>query len=188
MILEVEKKGTLIFLLFTIVLSCRNNNRTELTISAEKGLDSSVTIEQLYNLASTRDEKVLALTDSILHTTSDQNSKSEAYYIKGLYYANTKQTERAIQYFDSTIIENYTFTDAYIERAIALNEIQEYSNAVASLKIALQLTKNNADLYYWLGRSYEGLARKKEANNYYEIALSLDPEFTEAKEAYNRTK
>ena len=94
----------------------------------------------------------------------------------------------AEQYFDSTIKENYTFYDAYIEKGILLNERGEYENALNTLQIALEITKNNADIYYWIGKSYEGLKMNKEAQAFYKMTLSLEPTYQSAEEALKRIK
>ena len=145
-------------------------------------------IEQLYQMASEKNSTCLALTDSILYSTSDPNSRAEAFYIKGLYYSNIKDISKAEQYLDSTIKKNYTFYDAYIEKGILLNEKGDFNNALNTLKIALQITKNNADLYYWIGKSYEGLKMNKEAQAYYEMTIKLDPTYQSAEEALKRIK
>jgi tetratricopeptide (TPR) repeat protein len=167
---------------------CKNSEKTDQQKAPSIFSDSSFTIEQLYNLASKRDAKTLMLTDSILNSTSDQNARSEAFYIKGLYYTNINLPDQALEYFDASIRENYTQVDAYIEKGILLCNKNKFEAAIETLEIALQLTKNNTDLYYWLGKSFEGLNNIHQAHKWYELALSIEPEFEEAKKAFNRTK
>ncbi|NBO58799.1 MAG: tetratricopeptide repeat protein [Chitinophagia bacterium] len=172
----------------SILLGCSQQPESQEStiVNPEKATTSS--IEQLYQMASEKNSTCLPLTDSILNTTSDPNSRAEAFYIKGLYYSNIKDVSKAEQYLDSTIRENYTFYDAYIEKGILLNERGDYKNALNTFQIALEITKNNADLYYWIGKSYEGLKMNKEAQAYYNMTLKLDPTYQSAEEALKRTK
>ena len=177
-----------VLLCIIILLGCAQQPESQesTTVNQEKTTASS--IEQLYKLASEKNPTCLPLTDSILHSTSDPNSRAEAFYIKGLYFSNIKEFYKAEQYFDSTIKKNYTFYDAYIEKGILLNERGDFENALRTLQIALEITKNNADLYYWIGKSYEGLKMNKEARAYYNMTLKLDPTYQSAEEALKRTK
>jgi len=58
-------------------------------------------------------------------------------------------------------LENYTFFDAYIEKGILYNQQGSYQNALETLQIAFNLTKNNPDLYYWIGKSLRGIKKNK---------------------------
>jgi tetratricopeptide (TPR) repeat protein len=171
-----------------ILLGCTQKPESQESTTANPEKETIFSIEQLYKLASEKNARCLPLTDSILHSTSDPNSRAEAFYIKGLYYSNMKDISMAEQYFDSTIKENYTFYDAYIEKGILLNERGEYENALNTLQIALEITKNNADIYYWIGKSYEGLKMNKEAQAFYKMTLSLEPTYQSAEEALKRIK
>jgi tetratricopeptide (TPR) repeat protein len=90
--------------------------------------------------------------------------------------------------FDLTIQNNYTYYDAYIEKAILLHQQGAFEQALESLQIALNLTKNNPDLYYWIGKSNEGLNNKKEAAKFYECTLQADPDYAAAQESLKRRK
>ena len=148
-----------ILLCIAAFLACDQKPDTQ-DIGLSSPEDASVsTIDRIFQMASDKNPICLELTDSILNSTSDASARAEAFYIKGLYYSNIKDNLKAEQYLDSTIKENYTFYDAYIEKGILLNEKGDYENALATLQIALEITKNNADLYYWIGASYEGLKK-----------------------------
>ena len=171
-----------------IIFGCAQQPESqESTLGSPENVSVS-SIEQLYQMANEKNAYCLPLTDSILRSTSDPNSRAEAFYIKGLYYSNIQDLSKAEQYLDSTIKENYTFYDAYIEKGILLNERGDYKNALRTLQIALEITKNNTDLYYWIGKSYEGLKMNKEAQAYYNMTLKIDPTYTSAEEALQRTK
>lgn len=172
----------------SILLGCAQQPESQESTNVNSEKTANSPIEQLYQMASEKNSTCLSLTDSILHSTSDPNSRAEAFYIKGLYYSNIKDLTKAEQCLDSTIKENYTFYDAYIEKGILLNERGDYKNALRTLQIALEITKNNADLYYWIGKSYEGLKMNREAQAYYNMTLTLEPTYQSAEEALKRTK
>lgn len=182
-------KSRLFFLLtMTILLGCNQKPETPDQLTSTSEQQQITSLDQIYQLASDKNASCLALTDSILQTTSDPNARAEAFYIKGLYFSNIKDIPSAERFLDSTIKENYTFYDAYIEKGIILNEKGEFETALKTLMIAVEITKNNADLYYWIGKSYEGMKKNKEANAYYSMTLQIEPTFQAAAEALKRTK
>lgn len=153
-------------------------------ISSETSQGSGV--ESMYQMANEHNASCLQSTDSLLQSTNDPNSRAEAFYIKGLYYSNIKDIPKALQYFDSTIKENFTFFNAYIEKGILLNEKGDFENALTTLEIASEMTKNNADLYYWMGRSNEGLKKIKNAITFYKMTIQVDPTYQAAEAAIKR--
>lgn len=179
----------ILFTLFLVlILGCNQSKTKELPVEEKENTLNHSSLEYIYELASKKDLTCLNLTDSILRVTSDQNMRAESYYIKGLYYSNINDKPQAEKFFDSTILENYTFYDAYIEKGIILNQKGDFEGSLQTLQIALEITKNNPDLYYWMGKSFEGLNRKKEASNYYEMTLKIDPTYQSVEESLKRTK
>ncbi|MFN5009104.1 MAG: tetratricopeptide repeat protein [Bacteroidota bacterium] len=171
-----------------LFINCTQNNLTNEISKASIENAGKSTFEDLYQLASQKNLQCIELCDAVLNTTSDQNTRAEIFFIKGLFYANIQDLKKAEQYFDSTILENYTFYDAYIEKGIILNQQGSYQNALETLQIAFNLTKNNPDLYYWIGKSYEGLKKTNEAIRFYEWTLQADPNYDAAEEALTRLK
>jgi tetratricopeptide (TPR) repeat protein len=51
-----------------------------------------------------------------------------------------------------------------------------------TFNMAITVSNTDPDTYYWLGRCYEALHKKAEAINNYRKAISLDPDFIEAKQ------
>lgn len=183
-----SKSRTYLLLCILIFVGCTQDPGLQDNTTTVQENTPASRIDQLYKMASDKNAACLQPIDSILTSTSDPNSRAEAFYIKGLYYANVRELTQAEQYLDSTIKENYTFYDAYIEKGILLNEKGEHEKALTSLQIALEMTKNNADLYYWMGKSYEGMKKVKEAQAFYNMTLKLDPSYQSAEEALKRTK
>jgi tetratricopeptide (TPR) repeat protein len=112
----------------------------------------------------------------------------DPFFIKGLYYSNTKKYEQALVQFDSCIRRDWTFTDAYVEKGIVFFKQKNYDEALHSFRMAATVSNTNADAYFWMGRCYEVINRKEEARINYERALALDKNFVEAREALKRLK
>jgi len=176
--------GFCMFMGISCVQTSPDNNASPETATA----GNQSPFEQLYQFANQKNQQCIVLSDSIIHGTSDPNTIAEAYFIKGLYYANTQDPSKAMASFDSTIQNNYTYYDAYIEKGILLHQHGAFEQALESLQMALNLTKNNPDLYYWIGKSYEGLNNKKEAVKFYEWTLQADPDYAAAQESLKRIK
>ena len=119
-------------------------------------------IEMAWLLAERKDPGALIITDS-LSLVKDEMIKTRARYIRGLYYSNLGQDDKAMREFDSTIVHNYTFIDAYIEKGIIQYNHKQYNEALKTFQQAFKIVNNNAELYYWIGKCYEGLGNQAEA-------------------------
>lgn len=135
--------------------------------------------------AQTRDSNSLRLADSLLANPKADAAK-EANFIKGLYYSYTNQKLIAISYFDKCLSISYTYMDAYIEKALALYDLEKYADALAVLDKAVTLQNNFEEGYYYRGKCLEKLNRRFEAIEAYEMALAFSPDYIEAKEALTR--
>jgi tetratricopeptide (TPR) repeat protein len=119
-------------------------------------------VEMAWLLANKKDPGVLIITDS-LALVKDDMIRTKARYIRGLYYSNIQQDDMALREFDSTIVHNYTFIDAYIEKGIILYDRKKFKEALSTFQQAFKIVNNNPELYYWIGKCYEGLGNKTEA-------------------------
>ncbi len=106
----------------------------------------------------------------------------DPYFIKGVYFSNTKQYRQAIEQFDDCIRKDWKFADAYLEKGIILFEQKNLDEALQTFKIASTISPKNADAFYWQGRCYEVIGKKEEAMDNYIRAYALDRSLTEAKE------
>jgi len=113
---------------------------------------------------------------------------AKGHYIKGLYHANTGNDREAIKSFDSSIISNFTFTDAYIEKAISLYHSKEINKAIDALSKAMDLDSKNPDVYYWLGLCLEEKNETEKAIAYYQETLRLAPDHEGATTSLNKLK
>ncbi|MEO6539100.1 MAG: tetratricopeptide repeat protein [Ferruginibacter sp.] len=132
--------------------------------------------------AQTKNPNALQMADALLIGNKAQADK-EAYFIKGLYYTYAKNKEKAITFFDKCISLNYTYMDAYLEKALALYDLNKFTAALAVLDKALTLQNSFDAGYYYRGKCLEKLNRPQEAAEAYKSALMYDPEYTDAKNA-----
>jgi len=135
--------------------------------------------------AQTKDPKALAIADGLIMADKARAEK-EALFIKGLYYSSTGEKNKAIALFDQCLALNYSFMEAYREKAIALYDLGKYKEAIASLDKATTLQNNFDEGYYFKGRCYEKLNDIPNAIEAYQTALMYDPDYIEAKDALGR--
>ncbi|MFN0082721.1 MAG: tetratricopeptide repeat protein [Ferruginibacter sp.] len=135
--------------------------------------------------AQTKNPQAIAMADALLFA-KNSGAEKEAYFIKGLYYSYNNEKEKAIPFFDECMSINYTFMDAYLEKAIALYDLKKYSEAATVLQKAITIQNNYDKGYYYLGRCYEKLNQKAAAVEAYQMALAYDPNYEEAKDALSK--
>jgi tetratricopeptide (TPR) repeat protein len=142
-------------------------------------------LELAHIYAETKNPLALEICDQVIHSDFARELV-DPFFIKGIYYANTQQYNLAVIQFDSCIRRDWKFTDAYIEKGIAVFKQKNYDEALSIFQLAATVSNINPDAYYWIGRCYEISNKKEEARIYYEKAIILDKNFTEAKEALKR--
>ncbi len=135
--------------------------------------------------AQTKDARAVKLADLML-AQNNQKFEKESMFIKGLFYSFNNEKIKAITFFDKCIALNFTFMDAYREKAIALYDLEKYAESLAVLDKAITLQNNFDEGYYYSGRCLEKLNRIPEAIQSYKNALIYDPEYIEAKGALTR--
>lgn len=146
---------------------------------------SGLALATLY--ASAKNPRALEICDLLL-ANDTAGQQTDPIFMKGVYYSETKQYDKALGQFDECISRDWKMTDAYIEKGIVLFEQKKYSSALEIFKLASTVSNTNADAYFWAARTYEALGKKQEAVTNYQRALSLDKNFGEAWEALQRVK
>ena len=141
-----------------------------------------------YLFAVRGDLMAIPIADRLIKTALDNVQTARAHYLKGIFYSNVGFDDRALAEFDSSIISNFTFIDAYIEKSIILFEQKKYKEAIALLNKARELDKLNAEIYFLLAKNHDATANKKEAIFFYEQTLMLDTSYPTAKKALSRLK
>lgn len=135
--------------------------------------------------AEAKNPKVLLLCDSLMKADS-AGTHAEPYYYKGIYYSNIKDNAKALALFDEAVKHDYNFLDGYIEKGSILFDMKKYNEALAVFNLALTISPQFADAYYWIAKCQEATGKKEEAKANYERAYSLDNSLKEAKEAAER--
>ncbi len=148
-------------------------------------------VELSYNLAfkyaENKNPKAILLADSLIKMDASA-SHAEPYYFKGVYYYNTNEKNKALQFFNDAILHDHNFLDAYLEKGRILFEQKKYAEALKVFQLATTVSISFADGYFWLAKCQEALNQKAEAKLNYNRAFGLDKTLKEAKEASERIK
>lgn len=116
-------------------------------------------------LADRKDPRVLEVADS-LQKTPDPRIQSTAKYLTGVYHSNLGHYDRAMAIFDSVILNNYTFIDAYMEKGIIQYNQKKFADALKTFRQAFLIKKNDPEIFLWISKSYEGLGNRAEAEDW----------------------
>lgn len=146
---------------------------------------SGLALATLY--VSAKNPRALEICDLLLSTDTSRQ-QTDPIFMKGVYYSETKQYDKALEQFDECIRRDWKMTDAYIEKGIILFEQNKFSQALEIFRLASTVSNTNADAYFWMARSYEAMGKKEEAITNYKRALALDRNFPEAWEGLQRLK
>jgi len=146
---------------------------------------SGLALATLY--VSAKNPRALEICD-ILLSTDTAAQQTDPIFMKGIYYSETKNYDKALEQFDECIKRDWKMTDAYIEKGIVWYEQKKYGQSLEIFKLASTVSNTNADTYFWMARCYEALGQKEEAITNYERALSLDRNFAEAWDGVKRLK
>jgi protein O-mannosyl-transferase len=97
----------------------------------------------------------------------------------GVYYNNSQQYEKAIQYLEKGVSLNTNQTDIIVNLGYAYLQTGRYNEAIAAYEHALQMDKNNLAIYLNLGRAYRSLKNYDEASLVYQNGLRVNSNSTE---------
>lgn len=143
--------------------------------------DPLIAYDLAYAYADAKEPKAIKLSDSLLNAKTEEPEK--AWYIKGVYYANTGNADKSIKSFDNAIKLNYNFLDAYRDKGqVQMNE-RKFKEALKTFSLALKIAPASADFYYLIGKAQQALGNNTEAKLNYLRAYGLDKTLSEAKEA-----
>ncbi|HET9055966.1 MAG TPA: tetratricopeptide repeat protein [Chitinophagaceae bacterium] len=162
------------------------------TSGATQALEKALTIQNPYPevqlrlaklYAESKNPKALQIVDFMFKNEQAFGLEKDLILIRGIYYRNTKDYDKALDCFDQAIRDNYTFMEAYIEKGCLLYDLKKYKESIIVFNKATTVNNTFADGYYWIAKNQEALNQKSEAADNYKRALALDQEFTEAKQA-----
>lgn len=144
----------------------------------------------LLNLANTYAEAgnkdAVDIANMIAYRFPTREMRTQAAFIKGVYYNTVKQYKDARRWLDTAIIINYNFSEAYMEKGYSFYDEGNYSDAAKTFLKLTELNGNDADGWYWLAKSQEAMGKKTEAVASYQQALALDDTITEARKAIEK--
>jgi predicted Zn-dependent protease len=144
----------------------------------------------LLNLANTYAEAgnkdAVDLANMVVAKYPTREMRSEAAFIKGVYYNTIKEYSNARRWLDTAIVINYNFIEAYMEKGYSLYDEKKYSEAYKTFSRIPDLNSNYADAWYWMAKCQEAMGNNKEALADYKEAFSLDNSISEAKNSIDR--
>ena len=138
---------------------------------------SGLPLANLY--ISRKDPKALEICD-VLIAQDSTHRQTDALFLKGVYYSETRQYPHSIEQFDSCIARDWKMTDAYIEKGIVYVQQKQFDEALKIFNMAATVSNTDSDAYFWMGRCYEAMNQKDKAIENYQRALALEPNFYEA--------
>lgn len=147
--------------------------------------EAGLRLADLY--AETKNPKTISLCDAMNKNDASGHDPNPDY-LKGVYYYNTEELEKALAQFNSCILKDYTFMDAYMEKGRILYKQKKYQEAITVYDLALSISNSYADAFFWKAKCQEALGQTKDAKLNYQKAYGLDKTLTEAKEAADKLK
>jgi tetratricopeptide (TPR) repeat protein len=146
--------------------------------------EAYVRLAKLY--AETSNPKALQLIDYMFKNELAFGYETDLVLMRGIYYRNIKDYDKALTCFNQCINDKYTFMEAYIEKGALLYDLKKYKESIAVFERATTVNNIFADGYYWLAKNEEALGQQKEAIDNYKRALALDQTIEEARAALKR--
>lgn len=146
----------------------------------------------LLNLANTYAEagsaNAVDLANKIAVRFPTREMRSEAAFIRGVYFNQIKKYAEARRWLDTCIIINYLFSEAYMEKGYSFFDEGKYAEALKTFSTLANLNGKQADAFYWMARCQENLGKTQDAIKNYEQAFELDSTITEAETAIGRLR
>lgn len=130
--------------------------------------------------AETKNIATLALCEELDNLKMGREYDSYTNFFRGVYHARIGEKLVAINYFDKSIINNYTFIDAYMEKGFVLYDAKKFDDALSIFSKASSISFTFADAFYWQGKCFEAKGDKSKAIEQYQQALKLDNNFQQA--------
>ncbi len=138
--------------------------------------------------AAKNDIKALNIANTFIKQKGQEQQIAQGYFLEGIYYVNTNKPDLALHSFTQSILNDYTNTDAYIEKAILLYGEKKYKESLHVLDKSILIDKFQADAYYWMAKNYESLGNITDAKFYYEQTIMLAPDYENAKQSLQKLK
>ncbi len=121
----------------------------------------------------------LALTRTGINSL-EQDERSLVYKNIGLIYINQNRFDEALKFFDFALQSDPNDVDILLARANLYYKTEEKETFESELKKVNRLRPNNADVLFNLGVISAERGKIEEANNYYDRALTINPNYINA--------
>jgi len=131
-------------------------------------------IEQAYRVLSDKDKRKdydRSLSPEI--PTFDRSA--EDFYQQGWHYAQEKNYQLAIAFYQQAIAINPRFWQAYLQRAEVYYHNQQDRQVLSDCRQVLQLKPDCSQAYYYLGLSRQRLGYTQSSLEAYGKAIAIDP-------------
>ena len=162
-------------------------NRLEQSIKIDP-TQSQAFFELGYIYAAKKDTNALIIAEQFIKQKGQEQQVAHGYFLKGIYFVNSNKPSLALNSFTQAILNDYTNTDAYIEKAILLYDLKKFKESLSVLNKSILIDKFQADAYYWMGKNYEAIGNKVDAKFYYEQTILLAPDYEIAKQSLEEIK
>jgi len=134
-------------------------------------------IQTLYNLIYCNDQlkehgKSIEVLNYILNIHPYNES---AWHELGKQYLKINKKSEALTSFEFAIISEEKFSGAYVEKAKILEEKGDIIEAIENYQIILQIEDESSYIINRIANCYEKINKNKEALNYYEKSVIIDP-------------
>jgi tetratricopeptide (TPR) repeat protein len=146
--------------------------------------DALLSLASLY--AEQKNSRSLSICNEVKKMGLGREYDAHCAFIAGVYYARTRQKEKALKLFDECIRNNYTYMEAYIEKGLVYFDSKQYAEALQVFQFAGNVDNLYADAWYYQARCYEMLEIKDTAVMRYKQSLGLDKTLKEAHEGLKR--
>jgi len=158
-------------------------NSFKRAISIQVNINDLLYLGHIYALQ--KNSSAIAVADSLSKKPAFQK---ESYYIKGVYFSSIGDFEKAILFFNRCTDIDFTFMEAYREKARTLILMEKLQEAIYVLTKATTIQNNFVEGYFYLGQCYEKTKNTKQAIESYQKALMYDPNYSEADSALQKLK
>lgn len=149
--------------------------------------DKETAYNLAYEFAEARNPRALSLTDTLARYDKTE-TVARAWYIKGFYYNNTGNDKEALRFYDSSLVADYHFLDAYLDKGRLQLKQKSYDAALKTFATGQKISPAAPEFYLWVAKTQEAMGNRAGAKTNYQRAYALDTSLTEAKEAAERLR
>ncbi len=137
-------------------------------------------------LAERKNDTALLISKQVASLRLGREYTAHCNFINGVYYARTGAQQKALDAFNTCIINDLNYMEAYMEKGFLYFDNKKTAEALQVFKTVVTVKNTYADGYYWMAKCNEALNNKADAISNYQQALTLDPKLAEAADALKR--